>query len=45
MYSDWCLIERERLARKYLQALGELMYCHIRLKDFAQAIVVGPINY
>jgi len=43
IYCDWCLLERERLARKYLQALGELMYCHIRLQDYDKAIEFGQI--
>jgi DNA-binding SARP family transcriptional activator len=41
IFSDWCLIERERLARMYLQALGEMLYCNMRQKDYAKAIIVG----
>ncbi len=41
IYSDWCLIERERLAQKHLRALGELMHCHIQQNDYATAIGVG----
>ena len=39
--SDWCLIERERLARNYLKALNELMQCYMRQNNFAKAIEVG----
>jgi DNA-binding SARP family transcriptional activator len=41
IYGDWCLIERERLAQKHLQALGELMHCHIRQNNFDMAVEVG----
>ena len=41
IYVDWCLIERERLARKHMQALGELMHCHIRQNDLVKAIEIG----
>lgn len=41
IFTDWCIVERERLARMYLQALGELMYCHMRRNEFSEAIEVG----
>ena len=41
IYGDWCLIERERLSQKHLQAQGELMHCHIHQNNFAMAIELG----
>ncbi len=41
IFSDWCLIERERLALSYLQTLIELMNCYFRQNDFAKAIEIG----
>jgi len=41
IYSDWCLVERERLAQRHLQALDKLMQCHIGRNDFEMAIEVG----
>jgi DNA-binding SARP family transcriptional activator len=41
IYADWCLVERERLARLYLRAMGQLMNCCIRRHDFAAAVDLG----
>lgn len=41
VFTDWCLVERERLARMHLQALGELMYCFVRQNAYQGAIEVG----
>ena len=37
-YDDWCLVERERLRRLYLQALDNLLAFHINQRDLAEAI-------
>ena len=41
IYSDWCLIERERLERRYLRALGILMADRIKNRLYKQAIAYG----
>jgi len=41
IYSDWCLIERERLARQRLRALGQLMACRVRRQAYEEAIELG----
>lgn len=41
IYSDWCLVERERLARMHLRALGELMACCIRRDAYQEAVDWG----
>ena len=41
IYADWCLVERERLARLHLQALGQLMYCYMHRNLYPQAIDLG----
>lgn len=40
LYSEWCLIERERLARLYLGALGQLVACYINRGAYDKAIEV-----
>jgi DNA-binding SARP family transcriptional activator len=50
IYTDWCLIERERLARIRLQALGQLMACYIDLgaiekADMRQPATQGTWNF
>ncbi len=39
--ADWCLVERERLARLHLRTLGRLMYCHMQRESYRQAIDLG----
>lgn len=41
LYADWCLIERERLARVRLAALGELMNIAINAAEYGRAIELG----
>jgi LuxR family maltose regulon positive regulatory protein len=41
IYSEWCLIERERLERKYLWALGVLMGDLIRKQSYEEALTYG----
>jgi DNA-binding SARP family transcriptional activator len=41
VYADWCLIERERLARMHLRALGDLVGCYIGQFDFTIAVQTG----
>jgi DNA-binding SARP family transcriptional activator len=41
MYADWCLVERERLARLYLRTMGQLMACLIGRQAFAEAVTLG----
>jgi DNA-binding SARP family transcriptional activator len=41
MYADWCLVERERLARLYLRTMGQLMACLIARQAFAEAVTLG----
>jgi DNA-binding SARP family transcriptional activator len=40
-YANWCLVERERLSRQYLRALGQLMGCQMERDDFEAAIDTG----
>jgi DNA-binding SARP family transcriptional activator len=41
IYSEWCLVERERLERSYIRALGVLMSIHISQGKYDQAIPYG----
>jgi DNA-binding SARP family transcriptional activator len=41
LYSDWCLIERERLERKYLWALGQLTAEMIKQESYQEATRFG----
>ncbi len=41
IYNDWCLIERECLARINLHSLGQLMACYIDRGAIEKAIEVG----
>lgn len=41
LYTDWCLIERERYARAYLSALGQLMQNAISTHAYPKAIALG----
>jgi len=41
IYSEWCLIERERLERKYLWALGVLMADLIQKRSYQEALSYG----
>ena len=41
IYSDWCLVEREHLARQYLWALGQLMHQYLQTEQFPQALEIG----
>ena len=41
IYADWCLSERERLARLRLRALGQLMHCCLQREAYAEAIDFG----
>jgi DNA-binding SARP family transcriptional activator len=41
IYAEWCLIERERLERRYLWALGVLMADLIRKETYEEAISYG----
>lgn len=41
LYTDWCLIERERYARAYLSALGQLMQHAITTHAYPEAIALG----
>ena len=41
IYAEWCLIERERLERRYLWALGVLMADFIRKETYEEAISFG----
>jgi len=38
IYSDWCLIERERLTRLRLYGLGQLAACYMEQEAYDQAI-------
>lgn len=38
-YDDWCLLERERLQRLYLRALGQLLVYHRHRAEYDDAIV------
>ena len=41
VFSDWCIIKRERLARMYLNVLGQLMHNAIERKAYQDAIAYG----
>lgn len=41
IYSEWCLIERERLERRYLWALGVLMADLVKKRSYQEAITHG----
>jgi len=41
IYSDWCLVERERLARLRLRAMGQLMAIYIARRSFEAALEWG----
>ncbi len=41
IYADWCLIERERLERLYLRALGQLMASLIQRCAYEEAGAIG----
>jgi DNA-binding SARP family transcriptional activator len=40
-YEDWCLVERERLQRAFVRALGWLMAYYRRARDYDRAIACG----
>lgn len=41
VYADWCLLERERLARLYLRGMGQLMAHLLHRQAYEEAIVLG----
>jgi DNA-binding SARP family transcriptional activator len=41
IYAEWCLLERERLERCYLRALGQLIALLIQQGQFEKAILLG----
>lgn len=41
IYSEWCLIERERLERSYLRAMGQLMDLLMQRQGFEEAVRIG----
>jgi DNA-binding SARP family transcriptional activator len=41
IYADWCLLERERIARYYLRAMGQLMACLIQRQEYEEAVSLG----
>jgi DNA-binding SARP family transcriptional activator len=41
IYADWCLLERERIARFYLRAIGQLMACLIQRQEYDEAVSLG----
>jgi DNA-binding SARP family transcriptional activator len=41
IYAEWCLVERERLERSYIRALGVLMSIHISQGKYDRAIPFG----
>jgi DNA-binding SARP family transcriptional activator len=41
IYTEWCLLERERQERSYLRALGQLMADLLQRQDYDEAIGVG----
>ncbi len=41
IYADWCLLERERLARLHLRLLGELMFSAMQQGAFETAVELG----
>ena len=41
IYANWCLAEREQLARLRLRVLGRLTYCCLQRQAFAEAVEYG----
>lgn len=41
VYADWCLLERERLARLYLRGMGQLMAHLLHRQAYEEAIILG----
>jgi DNA-binding SARP family transcriptional activator len=41
IYADWCLLERERLARLHLRTLGQLMHCYMQSSEYEKAVEIG----
>lgn len=41
LYADWCLIEREHLARLHLRAMGRLMACLMQRGAYEEAVTWG----
>jgi DNA-binding SARP family transcriptional activator len=41
IYTDWCLVERERLARLYLWTVGQLMACLMQRAAYEEAVNLG----
>ncbi len=41
IYADWCLLERERLARLHLRILGQLMHCAMQRGDYTESVDIG----
>lgn len=41
IYSDWCLVWREKYARKFLRAQGELMATYMQQLEWEEAIRIG----
>ncbi|HRQ36759.1 MAG TPA: BTAD domain-containing putative transcriptional regulator [Chloroflexota bacterium] len=41
IYADWCLLERERLARLHLRLLGDLMFSAMRRGEYETAVEMG----
>jgi DNA-binding SARP family transcriptional activator len=41
IYADWCLLERERLARLHLRTLGQLMHCYMQRRAYEEAVEIG----
>jgi len=41
IYADWCLLERERLARLHLRVLGEMMFSTMQQGKFDTAVEMG----
>jgi DNA-binding SARP family transcriptional activator len=41
IYAEWCLLERERLERRYLRALGQLMSLLIERGEYQEAVDRG----
>lgn len=41
IYAEWCLIERERIERSYLRAMGQLMAILMQCQRFEEAAKIG----
>ncbi|MCA9961011.1 MAG: tetratricopeptide repeat protein [Anaerolineales bacterium] len=41
LYADWCLVERERLARLWLHTLGQLMEHHLQQHNYTAVAAIG----